>query len=69
MIDLMVNNDGDIALLMRIENSNESDKKIFVELIQKYQENFHFDLETIYLEDSALYTIPDLAVMEREKVR
>lgn len=32
MIDLMVSNDGDIPLLMRVGDGNESDKKIFAEL-------------------------------------
>jgi transposase len=67
MIDLMVSNDGDIPLLMKVGNGNESDKKMFVELIKKYQKNFN--LETTYIGDSALYTAPNLAVMEREKLR
>jgi transposase len=67
MIDLMVSNDGDIPLFMRVGNGNESDKKVFVELIKKYQENF--DLETIYVADSALYTSSNLAQMKEKNIR
>lgn len=67
MIDLIVSNDGDIPLLMRVGNGNESDKKVFVELIKKYQENF--DLETIYVADSALYTALNLAEMKKHNIR
>jgi len=31
MLDLIVSNDGDIPLLMRAGNGNESDKKIFID--------------------------------------
>lgn len=66
MIDLIVSSDGDIPLLMRVGNGNESDKKIFVELIKKYQENFN--LETIYVADSALYTALNLAEMKKHNI-
>ena len=66
MVDLMVSNDGDIPLLMRVGDGNESDKTIFVEVIKTYQKNI--DLETIYVADSALYTAANLAEMEKEKL-
>lgn len=67
MIDIMVSNDGDIPLFVRVGNGNESDKKVFVEFIKKYQENF--DLETIYIADSALYTSQNLAQMKKQELR
>jgi len=67
MIDIMVSNDGDIPLLLRVGNGNESDKKVFVEFIKKYQENF--ELETIYVADSALYTTQNLAEMKKQELR
>jgi len=66
MIDLMVSNDGDIPLLMRVGDGNESDKKVFTELIKTYQKNL--DIETIYVADSALYTASNLAEMKKEKL-
>jgi transposase len=67
MIDLMVSNDGDIPLLIRVGNGNESDKKVFAELIKKYQENF--DLETIYVADSAWYSAANLGEMRSKNIR
>jgi len=38
-------------------------KKVFVELIKKYQENL--DFKTIYIADSSLYTARNLADGEK----
>lgn len=63
MMDLMVSNDGDVPLGMRIGDGNESDKTVFPKFILDYQKNMN--LETIYVGDSALYTAKNLHILKK----
>jgi transposase len=62
MIDLMASSDSDIPLFMRIGSGNESDKTIFPKVIKTYQNQFQ--LSTIFVADSALFTAKNLHDMK-----
>ena len=58
MINLIVSQDGDVPLGIKMGSGNESDQKRFGEIIKAYQEEI--DEPTIYIADSALYTAENL---------
>ena len=62
MLDLMVTNDGDVPIFMRVGDGNESDKKIFTSFINDFQKNIK--INTTYVADSALYTSNNLQKMK-----
>jgi transposase len=68
MIDLIVSNDGDIPLLIKVGSGNQSDKKMFTERIKEYQENINQENKEItYIADSALYTAENLQKLKQIK--
>lgn len=58
MIHLIVSQDGDVPLGIKIGSGNESDQKIFGEIITAYQKEV--EEPTTYIADSALYTAENL---------
>ncbi len=62
ILDLIVSNDGDIPLFLRVGDGNEQDKAMFGKIASEYKSMINF--ETMMIGDSALYTEKNLKLME-----
>jgi transposase len=58
MMDVICTGDGDVPLFVRVGDGNESDRAIFAQLMQQFQQQWNLD--SIYVADSALYSAENL---------
>jgi transposase len=61
MIDLICKFDGDIPLYFRVGDGNESDQKVFAQIIQEYQKGWQ--IEALFVSDAALYSEENIQVL------
>lgn len=61
ILDLIVSDDGDIPLFLRVADGNENDKAVFGKIASEYKSMI--DFETMIVGDSALYTENNLKLM------
>jgi transposase len=61
MLDLICSSDGDVPLFLRTGSGNESDQKVFPEIVKQFREQVNFD--SLMVADSALYTAENLKQM------
>jgi transposase len=61
MIDLICTGDGDIPLYFRVGDGNESDQKVFPQIIQEYQKGWQ--IEALFVADAALYSEENIQVL------
>ena len=61
MIDLICTGDGDIPLYFRVGDGNESDQKVFAQIIQEYQKGWQ--IEALFVADAALYSEENIQVL------
>ncbi len=61
MIDLICTGDGDIPLYFRVGDGNESDQKVFAQIIKEYQKGWQ--IEALFVADAALYTEENIQVL------
>lgn len=62
MLNMIVSGDGDVPIFISTGSGNQSDKKVFGEIAQKYRKQLKF--ETTIVADSALYSEPNLKLMK-----
>ena len=65
VLDLITSGDGDIPLLMRAGDGNETDKAVFGKILAEFKKQIVFD--SIMVCDSALYTQENLKLIEHLK--
>jgi transposase len=65
IVDLICSGDGDIPLFIEVGNGNESDKATFGKICRQFREQLK--METLMVADSALYSAPNLKLMEEMK--
>jgi transposase len=58
LVDLVSSADGDVPLYLRLGSGNEADKAVFVQVIQEYRKQWHF--EGLFVVDSALFSAENL---------
>lgn len=58
MMDVICSQDGDVPLFVRVADGNESDRAVFAQLIKQFKQEWN--LESIYVADSALYSAENL---------
>ena len=58
IMDVICTDDGDIPLFLRIADGNEADKAVFAKLMKQFREAWNLD--SIYVADSALYSADNL---------
>jgi len=58
IMDVICTGDGDIPLFIRIADGNEADKAVFAQLMKQFREEWNLD--SIYVADSALYSADNL---------
>ena len=58
IMDAICPGDGDIPLFIRIADGNEADKAVFARLMRQFREEWNLD--SIYIADSALYSADNL---------
>ena len=58
MMDVICTGDGDIPLFIRIADGNEADKAVFAQLMKQFRAEWNLD--SIYVADSALYSADNL---------
>jgi transposase len=58
LVDLVSSTDGDVPLFLRLGSGNEADKAVFVQVIQEYRKQWHF--EGLFVVDSALFSAENL---------
>jgi transposase len=58
MMDVICTGDGDVPLFVRVGDGNESDRAIFAQLMKQFQQQWNLD--SIYVADSALYSAENL---------
>ena len=58
IMDVICAGDGDIPLFLRIADGNEADKAVFAQLMKQFREEW--ELDSIYVADSALYSADNL---------
>jgi len=61
MIDLICTGDGDIPLYFRVGDGNESDQKVFAQIIQEYQKGWQ--IEALFVADGALYSEENIQLL------
>jgi len=62
MLNMIVSGDGDVPIFIETGSGNQSDKKVFGEIAQKYKKQLEF--ETTIVADSALYSESNLKLMK-----
>jgi transposase len=62
ILNLIVSGDGDVPIFIETGSGNQSDKKVFGEIAQKYKKQLEF--ETTIVSDSALYTENNLKLIK-----
>ncbi len=62
VLDLIVSPDGDLPLLMRVGDGNESDKALFGQIVAEFKNQVEF--QSIMVSDSALYSEKNLRLMK-----
>lgn len=65
MVDLICSGDGDVPLFFRVGDGNESDSAVFAQIMQEFKQQFNLD--TLMVADSALYTAPNLEMLTNIK--
>jgi transposase len=65
IVDTICTADGDVPLFLRVADGNEDDKTAFVQLFEKFREQWTFD--GLCVADSALYTANNLKAMKQLK--
>ncbi len=65
VLDLITSSDGDIPLLIRAGDGNETDKAIFGQILVEFKKQINFD--SIMVCDSALYSQENLQLIEHLK--
>ncbi len=65
ILDLICSGDGDVPLFLRVASGNESDQKVFAQLLVEFRQQI--ELDTLMIADSALYSAPNLALMKNLK--
>jgi transposase len=65
IVDTICTADGDVPLFLRVADGNEDDKTTFVQLFEKFREQWTFD--GLCVADSALYTADNLKAMKQLK--
>jgi transposase len=65
IVDTICTADGDVPLFLRVGDGNEDDKTTFVQLFEKFREEWTFD--GLCVADSALYTANNLKAMKQLK--
>ena len=58
IMNVICTDDGDIPLFLRIADGNEADKAVFAKLMKQFREAWNLD--SIYVADSALYSADNL---------
>jgi transposase len=61
IIDMIVTEDGDVPLYLKIDSGNVDDKSVFVKRLKEFKKQWTF--EGIYIADSALYTAENISAM------
>ena len=61
MIDLICSGDGDIPLYFRVGDGNESDQKIFAQIIKEYKKGWQ--IEALFVADAALYSEENIQIL------
>ncbi len=62
MIDTICSGDGDVPLYLRVANGNETDSVGFRQVVNEYQNQWHFD--GLWVADAALYTAENLKQLQ-----
>ncbi|MDJ1185916.1 IS1634 family transposase [Roseofilum casamattae] len=65
MMELICTGDGDVPLWMKIGDGNESDQKQFAQSMKEFEKQFN--LESLMVADSALYTQDNLKLLRNMK--
>lgn len=65
IVDLICSGDGDIPLFLRVASGNESDQKIFAQILVDFRKQL--ELDTVMIADSALYSAANIALMKHIK--
>ncbi len=65
ILDLICSGDGDVPLFLRVADGDESDQAVFAQILCEFKKQL--DLDALMVADSALYTAPNLALMETLK--
>ncbi|MGL5508920.1 MAG: IS1634 family transposase, partial [Microcoleaceae cyanobacterium] len=58
MLQMICSGDGDIPMYIRVGSGNESDKKMFGEIIKEYRENW--EVEALWVADAELYNAENI---------
>jgi transposase len=61
MIDLICTGDGDIPLYFRVGDGNESDQKVFAQIIKEYKKGWQ--IEALFVADAALYSEENIQIL------
>jgi transposase len=61
MIDLICSGDGDIPLYFRVGDGNESDQKVFAQIIKEYKKGWQ--IEALFVADAALYSEENIQIL------
>jgi transposase len=61
MTDLIFTVDGNIPLYFRVGDGNESDQKVFAQIIKEYQKEWQ--IEALFVADVALYSEENIQIL------
>lgn len=61
IVDLICSGDGDVPLFLRVGSGNESDSAVFASIFQEFKQQLNLD--SLMVADSALYTAPNLEIL------
>jgi transposase len=62
LVNMICSGDGDVPLYLKVGDGNQSDKAVFAQIIQDFQAQWN--LETLFVADSALYSTENLAQLK-----
>jgi len=65
ILDLICSGDGDVPCFLRVASGNESDKKVFAQILIEFRQQI--ELDTLMIADSALYSAANIALMKKLK--
>lgn len=65
ILDLICSGDGDVPLFLKVASGNESDQKVFAQILVDFKKQI--DFETLMIADSALYSAANIALMKKLK--
>lgn len=65
ILDLICSGDGDVPLFLKVADGNCSDQAVFAKIFTEFKQQLN--LEALMVADSALYTVPNLALLKTLK--